>query len=254
MENGKSYVSFDSGLLMDTKYLTESVAYFLGGIYASEEEVRNGVQSYKIAPVRYNYKAASPTEIATHYEYVREISDSVNGRTIMADNLRGTPLDSGKNRMPGFSTLFQVTTLDNLVASIPAVRTALLASPWSVQRCFLVGMFDGRGSADINRKTHAVRYLVLDCISDDVGTFLSEMVDHAGFHYNYNCHRDRIEGGRPRNPQLRIKDVERFMQAVGLISPRRVNLLKGAYESVYASVTVQPADEVLPHLQVLVMG
>ena len=152
MNDVNRYISFNPGLLMNTEYLTEQMAYFLGGIYASEEEVISSQGKYKIAPVRYNYNAASELEITQHYELVSAIALAVNGQTLMADNIRGTVLDSGKNRMPGFSTFFKTTTLDELVDLIPDLRDALINSPWSVQRAFLVGVFDGRSSADINKK------------------------------------------------------------------------------------------------------
>lgn len=251
MKDMKSYVVLDTGLKMNTKYLTENVAYFLGGIFASEEQVIASGNKYKIAPVRYNYSAASELEIAEHYELVREIAVPLNGQTVMADNIRGTVLDSGKNRMPGFSTFFRVTTLDELVDLIPLLRDALKESPWNVQRSFLVGIFDGRSSADIDKKTHKIRMLSLDCITDEVSSFLSEMVELAGIRYNYNTHRDRLEGGRPRNPQLRIRDVDDFMNRVGLISPRRVKILKQAYEYNFTSVQVHEEYEILPGLKTI---
>ena len=238
MHDVKPYILFNPGLMMNTQYLTEQMAYFLGGVYASGEQVVSSHGKYKIAPVRYNYNAATDLEIAQHYELVKKIALSVNGQTFMAENIRGTALDSGKNRMPGFSTFFRSTTLDELADLIPHLRNALEQSPWSVQRAFLVGIFDGRSSADIDKKTHKVRMLALDCISDDIGAFLSEMVEMSGIRYNYNTHRDRLEGGRPRNPQLRIRDVEEFISRVGLISPRRINLLKTAYEYNYDCVEI----------------
>lgn len=251
MANSKPYVVFDSGLAMNTKYLTENVAYFLGGIYASEEQVITSGKQYKIAPVRYNYNAATELEIAQHYELVKEIATPVNGQTVMAENIRGTVLDSGKNRMPGFSTFFRVTTLNELPCLIPALREALKCSNWSVQRAFLVGIFDGRSSADIDKKTHKIRMLSLDCITDEVGAFLSEMLELSDIRYNYNTHRDRLEGGRPRNPQLRIRDVDEFMNRVGLISPRRINLMKSAYEYNYNTVHINDNSDILPGLKTI---
>ena len=132
MPESQGYVVFDSGLMMNTQYLTESVAYFLGGIFASEEEVTSSGTNYKIAPVRYNYSAATEMEIVQHYELVKEISNKVNGQTVMAENIRGTSLDSGKNRMPGFSTFFKVTTLNNLLDLVPSLEDALKNSTWTL--------------------------------------------------------------------------------------------------------------------------
>lgn len=204
MSEMKSSVVLDTGLKVNTKYLTENVVYFLGGIYASEEQVVASGKKHKIAPVRYNYSVATELEIAEHYELVKEIADPVNGQTVMAKNIQGTALDSGKNKMPGFSTFFRVTTLDELVDLIPRLKDALKESSWDVQRSFLVGIFDGRSSADIDQKTHEIRMLSLGCITDEVSSFLSEMIEIAGINYNYNTNRDRLEVGRPRNPQLRI--------------------------------------------------
>lgn len=251
MATNKSYIVFEPGMAMNTNYLTENVAYFLGGIYASEEQVSVSGKNYKIAPVRYNYNAATEMEIVQHFELVKEIATPVKGQTVMAENIRGTALDTGKNRMPGFSTFFRVTTLNELVDLIPSLREALTSSPWSVQRSFLVGIFDGRSSADIDKKTHKIRMLSLDCITDEVGSFLSEMLEMSNIRYNYNTHRDRLEGGRPRNPQLRIRDVDEFINRVGLISPRRINLIKAAYDYNYSTVLIRDNSDVLPGLKTI---
>ncbi len=254
MSNGKSYIILDTGLKMNTKYLTENVAYFLGGIYASEEKVSVSNEHYRIAPVRYNYSAATELEIAEHFELVKKIASPVNGTTVMANNIRNTSWDSGKNRMPGFSTFFKVATLDELVDLIPSLKEALLSSSWDVKRAFLVGIFDGRSSADIDKKTYNVRMLSLDCITDEVGSFLSEIISSCGIAYNYNTHRDRLEGGRPRNPQLRIRDVGYFMSHIGLISPRRVNLMRTAYSHNFANVQVANNSDVLLGLKTIHVG
>ena len=122
-----------------------------------------------------------------------------------------------------------------------------------MQRAFLVGVFDGRSSADIDKKTHKIRMLSLDCISDEIGAFLSEVVEMCGIQYNYNTHRDRKEGGRPRNPQLRIKDVDYYVNNIGLISPRRINLMKSAYEYNYETVIVNDNSVVLKGLKTIVV-
>ena len=251
MNEIRRYIAFNPGLIMETHYLTEQMAYFLGGIYASEEQIVSSDGKYKIAPVRYNYNAATDLEITQHYELVKKIALPVNGQTYMAENIRDTVLDSGKNRMPGFSTFFKTTSLDELIDLVPTLRDALRQSPWSVLRAFLVGVFDGRSSADIDKKTYKVRMLALDCISDDIGAFLSEMIEMTGIRHNYNTHRDRLEGGRPRNPQLRIRDVEEFMSKVGLISPRRVNLLKSAYEHNYSYVEIVEDSTILLGLKTI---
>lgn len=247
------YVAFETGLQMNSQYLTETVAYFLGGIYAAEECVISQGGRYMIAPVRYNYGAAATREIAEHFELVNALARTVNGRTLMKENIVHTTLDSGKNRMPGFATFFRSNTLENLNDLIPSLQQALNESSWEVQRSFLAGIFDGRSSADIDRNNHHVRMLSLDLISDTVSAFLSNVVEISGIRYNYNTHRDRVEGGNPRNPQLRIRDVDEFMGRVGLISPRRVRLLQEAYQQYYHHVTVHQNLEELPGLKTITL-
>ena len=247
------YLPFDSGLKISSKYLTEELAYFLGGMYAAEEQVSSSGKNYKIFPVRYNYGAATEIEITEHYELVKSMSKRMMAYTAMAENIRKTELDSGKNRMPGFSTFFETTKQESLMEMAERLQPVLEASPWNVRRSFLVGVFDGRSSADINKQNHNVRMLSLDCITDEVGAFLSEILEMSNLRYNYNTHRDRLEGGKPRNPQLRIKDVDDFIGRVGLISPRRINLLKRAYEYNYSSVEIQNEDNILVGLKTIHM-
>ena len=251
MPSTTPYVLFDTGLKMNTRYLTEPVAYFLGEIFAAEEYVVSNGNRYMVAPARYNYGAATPLEIAEHFELVRALAVQVDGHILMKENIKGTSLDSGKNRMKGFSTFFLSESLENMEDLIPTLKVALSDSPWSVQRSFLVGIFDGRSSPDINKKNHDVRMLSLDCISDEVSSFLSEMVEMSGIRYNFNTHRDRVEGGKPRNPQLRIRDVDTFMNLVGLISPRKINLLQQAYSFNYDTVEVCDDSEVLYGLKTI---
>ena len=44
---------------------------------------------------------------------------------------------------------------------------------------------------------------------------------HFGIDINYNTARERLEGGNPRKPQLRVKDVEWYMANMGYISPAK---------------------------------
>ena len=169
----------------------------------------------------------------------------------MAENIRRTSYDTGKNKMPGFSTFFKSISLGDIRELIPSLDKALDDSDPSVRRSFLVGVFDGRSSADINKSNYKIRMLSLDCISDDVGAFLSSRLEKENIVYNYNTHRDRLEGGKPRNPQLRVKDVDYFSSKVGLISPRRINLLKNAYEHNYDYVQVVENDDILNGLKTI---
>lgn len=203
-------VPYDSGIQFGTRYLTKEAAFFLGGIFSSAEYVKAGTDLYWIAPVRYNYGYATDLEIEEHFEDIKVMSSAMGAQTIMADNVRGTFLDSGKFRLPGFGTFFKGNNLPDLHSAIPDLRNALDLSPWDVKRAFIAGVFDGRGSIDINKKNHTIRYIVLDCPTDEIGSFLYDFMKNNGFPCNYNTARDRLEGGEPRKPQLRIKNDEDY--------------------------------------------
>lgn len=248
------YVPFDPGLAMKSKFLTERMAYFLAGMLVSEEQVVTKDRNLKIAPVRYNHgTAGNNIDLNEHFEFVKEMGESVGGNTIMTAAIRGTPLMAGKKYMPGFSTFFRVTTLGDYRELIDPLGDALEKSAWSVRRAFLVGIFDGRCSPDIDTKTHHFRMLTVDCVSDDIGAFLAEMIEREGFEKNYNTSRDRKEGGRPRNPQLRISksDPIRFMEKVGLVSPRRVTKIELACRHLYDNVTIEYDSDVLVGLKTI---
>ena len=47
-----------------------------------------------------------------------------------------------------------------------------------------------------------------------------------------------MEGGRPRKPQLRIKDVEYYMEHLGYISPAKTRKLKEVYDAKYGHSSI----------------
>ena len=230
-----SYQIYNAGIKTGTNYLTTEVSYFLGGIYAADEKVKSNGVLYWAAPVRYNPKYSTDAQTAEHFDAVTIIGSKVNGYTVMKDNIKKTSLDSGKNRLPGFSTFFESTGLTDLVAAIPSLKTALLASEAEVKKAFILGVIDGRGTPDINVPNGIIRYLSLDCPNNDIGDFLNEIFENYGLDCNYNTARDRVEGGKPRKPQLRIKDVELYMKNVGYISPAKFGKMKAVYDAKYSS-------------------
>lgn len=244
-------IPYNSGLDMGTEYLTREAAYFLGNIYSSGESVTQNGKLYWIAPTRYNYGYATELEIEEHFEFIKKMSATMNAPTLMAENVRGTALDSGKFRLPGFGTFFRSTGLTDLNEAIPTLRAALDISPWSVKQAFMVGVFDGRGSIDVNKQTKAIRYIVLDCPTNEIGAFLYQFFEDNGFSCNYNESRDRKEGGTPRKPQLRIKNNEAFMDRIGFISPKRFSLVQSAYEQTHYFVKTKDSSDVLPGLKTI---
>ena len=94
---------------------------------------------------------------------------------------------------------------------------------------FIIGVIDGRGTPDVSVPNGILRYLSLDCPNNDIGDFLSEVMTHFGIDINYNTARDRLEGGNPRKPQLRVKDVEWYMANMGYISPAKFRRMTEVY-------------------------
>lgn len=245
------YVVYDSKINTGTKYLTEEVAYFLGGIYAADEKVVSNGKIYWAAPVRYNPTYSTTAETAEHFDFVSTISAKVNGYTVMKDNIKGTSLDSGKNRLPGFSTFFESTGLTDLLTEIPNLQTALISSSKDVRKAFIIGVIDGRGTPDASVPKQVIRYLSLDCPNNNIGSFLSGVMTNYGLDVNYNTARDRLEGGNPRKPQLRIKNVEYYMENLGYISPAKVRKLKQVYDVKYGHSTIQYDNAFLTGLKYL---
>lgn len=242
---------YNAGIKTSTKYLTKELAYFLGGIYAANESVSSNGKLYWAAPVRYNPQYSTQTQTTEHYDHVCVIGSKVGGYTVMKDNIKGTPFDSGKNRLPGFSTFFESTELTDLCTEIPNFKTALLSSDDDIKKAFILGVIDGRGTPDISIQKGLIRYLALDCPNDDIGSFLFDIFKSYGLLCNYNTARDRLEGGNPRKPQLRIKNVEDYMRGIGYISPAKIDHMKSVYISKYGSANVTDGSSFLSGLKYL---
>lgn len=247
-----TYQVYNAGIDTGTNYLTKEVAYFLGGIYAADEKVTSRGKTYWAAPVRYNPNYSTQSETAEHFDFVTTISARVKGYTVMKDNIKGTTLDSGKNRLPGFSTFFESTGLTDLLAEIPNLKNALFRSEQEVKKAFIVGVIDGRGTPDASVDKQVIRYLSLDCPNNDIGSFLSDVMINYGLDVNYNPARDRLEGGNPRKPQLRIKDVVYYLENIGYISPAKLRKLADVYRVKYGRATITRDDAFLPGLKYMV--
>ncbi|WP_252249200.1 hypothetical protein [Clostridium sp. VAP23] len=226
------YQNLNIDLEMGTKYLINESAYFLGGIFAANESVTAKGQKYWIAPVRHNNVYLTNAELESHFQHVKALATKLSNNTLMASTIKKNQLDSGKfNRLVGFGTFFKTTGTVDIIDMIPDVKRALLASTNEVKRCFIAGMFDGRGSIDINKNKGTIRYIVLDCENETVGRFLCEVVDDYGLSYNYNQARERLEGGKPRKDQLRIPGSEDFIKKIGLISDKKFSVAASVYDN-----------------------
>lgn len=247
-----SYQPLNIDIEMGTKYLTNESAYFLGGILAANESVQVDDRMYWIAPVRHNNNYLTNEELEVHFENIQILSNKLSSKTLMAQKIRQNKLDSGKfNRSVGFGTFFESKTGKRLEDLIPFIKDALLNSSDEVKRCFIVGMFDGRGSFDINKQTGAIRYIVLDCENPTIGDFLCEILDDYGITYNYNTARDRLGGGAPRKDQLRIPGSEKYLEKFGFISQKKFEVGISCYD-ISNTYIVKNEDGILNGLKRLV--
>jgi len=225
-----TYRELHTDLEMGTKYLINESAYFLGGMFAANESVVARGRKYWIAPVRYNNGYLTPEELEDHFKNVKASAAKLSNHTLMASTIKANGFDSGKfNRLAGFGTFFESKEGKKLEDMIPEIKGALLSSSQEVKRCFVAGMFDGRGSIDKNKKSGTIRYVVIDCENSVVGKFLCEVVEDYGFSYNYNQARERLEGGKPRKDQLRIPGNENYLEKIGFISKKKFDVAASSY-------------------------
>jgi len=97
------YIPLNIGIDFGSDYLTNEVAYFLGGILAANEHTINNGQTFWIAPFRSNPGYATVTQIEMHYNHVQNINRNLHGYVYMRDTIKSAGLDSGKFfRMQGF--------------------------------------------------------------------------------------------------------------------------------------------------------
>lgn len=244
------YVPLNVGIDFGSDYLTNEVAYFLGGILAADEnKVKNG-QTFWIAPFRSNPGYATATQIEAHYNHVQSINGNLHGYVYMRDTIKTAGLDSGKfSRALGFGAFFGSQNCESLEQKIPEIHQALtLASP-EVKRCFIVGAFDGRGYIDLNKVNNKIRYLALDCPNNSTGTLLKDLLVAEGFSINYNLARDRLKGGEARKPQLRIKNWDKFLKSYGMVSEKKYDVMRSSYITVYGEGVTKDDSSVLAGLK-----
>ena len=114
------YIPLNIGIDFGSDYLTNEVAYFLGGILAANEHTINNGQTFWIAPFRSNPGYATVTQIEMHYNHVQNINRNLHGYVYMRDTIKSAGLDSGKFfRMQGFGAFFGSRNCDSLEPVIP---------------------------------------------------------------------------------------------------------------------------------------
>lgn len=209
---------------LGTPYLTNENAYFLGGLIAANEFVLYQGVHYWISPVRYNAEYPTSQEFNNHFSHVDIIADQLNNNTFMVNgNCINNSIIVPKfsNRHCGFVTLFQEEEEITVEEIAEITESVLEDSSEIVVRCFIAGIFDGRGAVDFNRQDNSIRYISLDCNNIEVVRTFRRILND--FEINYNTSRDRLEGGEPRANQLRISNINYYYRNIGFISDAKFN-------------------------------
>lgn len=210
---------------LGTPYLTNESAYFLGGIIAANETVRIHNTEFWISPVRYNREYLTRAELQSHYTSVNAIANVLNNKTFHVNgsyiSINGTTIEVPKftGRHSGFVTLFPKTSNINVEELASLTEEVLKTSCEEVIRCFITGIFDGRGAVDFDNYNKSIRYIALDCANINVAIVFTSILN--SFITNYNTSRERLEGGIRRDNQFRIKDINYYYRSIGYISDVR---------------------------------
>ena len=235
--------------LLENGNFTNTSAYFLGSILAGDESYRvyRTQKRVWLAVVKHNAGYCTSAQLKEHYDALsnlaRTISATVYTKNQLVNKNWFTP-----NKV-GFAVGFESENTISAADLISYVGSLLPSLSGVSKKCLLLGAFDGRCSIDVNKSTGQIRYLVLDCGNDQAMEFFTGILDMLYIKYNCNYARDRLEGGIPRKPQLRIAaaSVGVYAQRIGFISTARMEILKRAMGIHYEETD----DEVLPGKKIL---
>lgn len=236
--------------LLENGNFTNTSAYFLGSILAGDESYRMyGSQKRAwLAVVKHNAGYCTSAQLKEHSDALSNLARKVTA-TVYTKNQLVNKNWFTPNKV-GFAVGFEsenTVTAANLISYAESLLPSLSDA---TRNCLLLGAFDGRCSIDVNKSTGEIRYLVLDCGNDQAMEFFTEILDKLYIKYNCNYARDRLEGGIPRKPQLRIAaaSVGVYAQRIGFISTARMEILKRAMGLRYEE---EADDEVLPGKRIL---
>lgn len=233
---------------LGTPYLTNESAYFLGGIIAADETVTIDNTRYWISPVRYNKEYVTKADLKSHFKSVNSIANVLNTQSYLVNGkyINGTiEVPKFKNRHRGFVTLFPETEEVTVEELANLTATVIENSSEEVVRCFIAGIFDGRGAIDFNTKKKSIRFISLDCDNITVVKIFRSILDN--FITNYNTSRERLEGGNPRDNQFRIKNITYYYKTIGFISDVKFK----KYLEGHSTVSINYENSVLTGLKTI---
>lgn len=236
-----------SGILVNSEF-TSASAFFLGSLMAGDESYRLYGQQKRmwLSVTKHNVGYCTNDELQKHFESIKILTTGMNA--IMYTKSELVMRSWFTPNKQGFAAAFvapDTVSSGDLCSFADSILKDLSEDQ---KKCMVLGAFDGRSSIDINKTTGDIRYIVLDCGNDDSMDILCGILSQLGIRFNCNYARDRLEGGEPRKPQLRIAaaSVPRYAQMIGYISPARLSLLAKALGSHYSIVD---NDDLLPGLQ-----
>ena len=226
-------------------------AYFLGAILAANESysTQPGDERAWLATVKHNSGICSTQQMEAHKQALKELANETDGT--YCDKRYLMVRDWFPRNKDGFAISFMSDACIGIDALCEYARDLLPTLSLDAKKCILLGAFDGRSSIDVNRAQNTIRYITLDCGADKSMQFLVDLIEEFHFEYNCNYARERLEGGEPRKPQLRIaaRSASRFGSLIGFISPLRLSLLQN---SLLIKTIVQMDGTILPHRGIIV--
>lgn len=206
--------------ILDTSVLTPEVAYFLGGMAISGFEVAT-IRGKKKIITYYRLNASKDriktlvNDIANHANAVLDLISAVADVVEVRDaNIEERKQFFGNKC--GFITAFDYD--EPFVNEMQStIFRKIKDSPAIIQKAFLIGAFDCKGTADKTAKLFA-----MDSRSVEMGQNFNEIMISLGLSPTpVNSPRERENPDQiPRWPQIRLKLAEYF-ENIGIISPSK---------------------------------
>lgn len=195
---------------------------YLLGLMCANEQITDSGKTHWLMPIRHNPNHYTLSELNTHLSSLKQIYNDfelLNHWQLLGYTF--PKYNAGKNGIVGLAYNQNISSIDELSDYIDDFF--LINTLNSYKRSFLVGIFDGRSSFD-----PYTGYLVLDItgLPDALINKIDNYLLSFGITTNLNdsfSARKRSNGCLPRQPQLRVKNSEVFLEKIGLISEIRLN-------------------------------
>ncbi len=208
--------------------MSPAKAFIIGMVFPlyTETTAANN-RRYILAQVRHNAAYISEDDILEHHKIIKSFlreNNLVDKIQIVANQTQEYGNLAGAQR--GFTLLIEKDKNESAENSFNKIYNEfkkLKDQSVDIQRYFLKGVFDGRGSMDTNSHLIVVDYRFDYGNSERILSNFSELVTSLGFELTPNGRHP----GEGRNPQFRIKkkSLLKFKTEIGFFSVRRKNYL-----------------------------